>query len=102
MLCRKSKTASSTGSAAPAPYDGEEMSGRPRTTSFAEGNKTQNYPVMGGMKIISKYLDPCFMRFTTGGFHNGMIVESGKTWKKNVCFERHIKYSELRLVLKIA
>lgn len=30
------------------------MSGRPRTTSFAEGNKTQNYPVMGGMKIISK------------------------------------------------
>lgn len=30
------------------------MSGRPRTTSFAEGNKQQNYPVMGGMKIISK------------------------------------------------
>lgn len=30
------------------------MSGRPRTTSFAEG-KTQPNPVMGGMKISSKY-----------------------------------------------
>lgn len=30
------------------------MSGRPRTTSFAEGNKQQNCPVMGAMKIISK------------------------------------------------
>lgn len=30
------------------------MTGRPRTTSFAEGNKQQPNPVLGGMKIISK------------------------------------------------
>lgn len=31
-----------------------EMSGRPRTTSFAEGNKQQPNPPLGGMKISSK------------------------------------------------
>jgi hypothetical protein len=31
------------------------MSGRPRTTSFAEGNKQQPQ-VLGGMKVTSKYL----------------------------------------------
>lgn len=30
------------------------MSGRPRTTSFAEGNKQPN-PVLGGVKISSKF-----------------------------------------------
>lgn len=32
-----------------------KMSGRPRTTSFAEGNKQQPQ-VLGGMKVTSKYL----------------------------------------------
>lgn len=31
------------------------MSGRPRTTSFAEGNKQPPNPVLGGMKVTSKY-----------------------------------------------
>jgi hypothetical protein len=31
------------------------MSGRPRTTSFAEGNKPPANPPLGGMKISSKY-----------------------------------------------
>lgn len=30
------------------------MSGRPRTTSFAEGNKQPLNPPLGGMKISSK------------------------------------------------
>lgn len=30
------------------------MSGRPRTTSFAEGNKQPDNPPLGGMKISSK------------------------------------------------
>ncbi|XP_025202581.1 protein kinase shaggy isoform X1 [Melanaphis sacchari] len=30
------------------------MSGRPRTTSFAEGNKTSPNPPLGGIKVISK------------------------------------------------
>lgn len=32
----------------------KEMSLRPRTTSFAEGNKQQPNPPLGGMKISSK------------------------------------------------
>lgn len=32
-----------------------EMSGRPRTTSFAEGNKQSPNPPLGGFKISSKY-----------------------------------------------
>jgi hypothetical protein len=32
-----------------------EMSGRPRTTSFAEGNKQSPNPPLGGMKISSKW-----------------------------------------------
>lgn len=32
-----------------------KMSGRPRTTSFAEGNKPPANPPLGGMKISSKY-----------------------------------------------
>lgn len=35
-----------------------EMSGRPRTTSFAEGNKQPLNPPLGGMKISSK--STCF------------------------------------------
>lgn len=31
------------------------MSGRPRTTSFAEGNKQSPNPPLGGLKISSKY-----------------------------------------------
>lgn len=31
------------------------MSGRPRTTSFAEGNKQSPNPALGGFKISSKY-----------------------------------------------
>ena len=31
------------------------MSGRPRTTSFAEGNKPPANPPLGGMKISSEY-----------------------------------------------
>lgn len=31
------------------------MSGRPRTTSFAEGNKPPANPTFGGMKISSEY-----------------------------------------------
>lgn len=31
------------------------MSGRPRTTSFAEGNKQSPNPVLGGMRISSEY-----------------------------------------------
>ena len=31
------------------------MSGRPRTTSFAEANKQQPNLVLGGVKISSKY-----------------------------------------------
>lgn len=38
-----------------------EMSGRPRTTSFAEGNKQPPNPVLGGMKISSK-LNSMFLR----------------------------------------
>lgn len=37
------------------------MSGRPRTTSFAEGNKQPLNPPLGGMKISSK----CISRSTT-------------------------------------
>jgi len=33
-----------------------DMSGRPRTTSFAEGNKTSPNPPLGGIKVISTYL----------------------------------------------
>lgn len=33
------------------------MSGRPRTTSFAEGNKQAPNPPLGGFKISSKYLN---------------------------------------------
>lgn len=33
------------------------MSGRPRTTSFAEGNKQSPNPPLGGFKISSKYVD---------------------------------------------
>lgn len=36
---------------------GDDMSGRPRTTSFAEGNKQPPNPVLGGVKISSKYID---------------------------------------------
>lgn len=36
----------------------EEMSGRPRTTSFAEGNKQPLNPPLGGMKISSKCASP--------------------------------------------
>lgn len=32
------------------------MSGRPRTTSFAEGSKQPPNPPLGGLKISSKYL----------------------------------------------
>lgn len=35
--------------------DSFRMSGRPRTTSFAEGNKPPANPPLGGMKISSKY-----------------------------------------------
>lgn len=31
------------------------MSGRPRTTSFAEGNKQPLNPPLGGLKISSKF-----------------------------------------------
>lgn len=34
--------------------DSLRMSGRPRTTSFAEGNKPPANPPLGGMKISSK------------------------------------------------
>lgn len=43
------------------------MSGRPRTTSFAEGNKQPLNPPLGGLKISSKFytLVPLFGRVTS-------------------------------------
>lgn len=41
------------------------MSGRPRTTSFAEGNKQPLNPPLGGMKISSKF---------TSQFNVGFII----------------------------
>lgn len=35
------------------------MSGRPRTTSFAEGNKLPANPPLGGIKISSEYRRTC-------------------------------------------
>lgn len=43
-----------------------EMSGRPRTTSFAEGNKQPLNPPLGGMKISSKYLNRTYKSVTKG------------------------------------
>lgn len=37
------------------------MSGRPRTTSFAEGNRQPPNLVLGGMKISSKYI-LCYLK----------------------------------------
>lgn len=45
--------------------DSLRMSGRPRTTSFAEGNKPPANPPLGGMKISSKYPDTqCCLHIT--------------------------------------
>lgn len=63
---------SSSASVPPAPSAGRivantisNMSGRPRTTSFAEGNKQPPNPVLGGVKISSKCgIPPPFSRKT--------------------------------------
>ncbi|KAG5318592.1 MOS1T transposase, partial [Pseudoatta argentina] len=49
------------------------MSGRPRTTSFAEGNKQPANPPLGGMKISSKYhnLTSATMRMYASGCSRG-------------------------------
>ena len=44
------------------------MSGRPRTTSFAEGNKTGSTAPYGGMRTISRYRHQLQTEF--GSSHN--------------------------------
>ena len=57
------------------------MSGRPRTTSFAEGNKSSNYPVMGGMKIISKYMNKFFCPGIEKFFHTPAVHSFALIWR---------------------
>nr|KAF7390691.1 hypothetical protein H0235_017853 [Vespula pensylvanica] len=74
------------GGASSAP--GFRMSGRPRTTSFAEGNKPPANPPLGGMKISSEVTLDAAAAGAGAGAGTAVATAGTIALKRNKCFPR--------------